>query len=235
MLYWLTFAISSQGRLLFPGLAAYSALLVFGLHTLFTQGRQRDLRRGQHQSARLRLGDRTIMPLYVLPVGLIVASLYTLLVVLPESYRAAPPVSAIPATAEKVGRIYGGKFEVVAVDVPPGPYSAGTKVPVTLYLRKLQDTEANYQIFVQLLDTKYKEIANVTTHPGWGKNPTALWDVGQIYADSYELELLRDVGGDAPIEARLYVGFMDREGQLLEVPGYDWDIASRTVDYVLIN
>lgn len=231
MLYWLTFAMSSQGRLLFPGLAAYSILLVLGLHRFFAQV-QRLLRLSKSGP---RLARGAVAPLYLLPVGLVATSVYALLVLLPQSYRAAPPVSAIPASAERVGRIYDGKFEVVAVDVPPGPYRNGAKVPVTLYLRKLQRSDANYQLFVQLLDTEYKEIANVTTHPGWGKNPTALWEVGAIYADSYDLQLLREVKGDAPIEARLYVGFMDGAGQLLDVPGYDWDIASRTIDYVLID
>lgn len=236
MLYWLTFAISSQGRLLFPALGAYSALLVFGLGSLWQWVRQGRWRWGRHGSTAGSPRPRaSIAPLFALPVGLCLTSIYALLVLLPQSYHAAPPVAEIPATAEQVGRIHAGKMEVVAVEIPPGPYTAGNTVPVTLYLRKLQDTDTNYQMFVQLLDQEYKELANVTTHPGWGKNPTVLWEVGEVYADSYDLLLLRDAPGDEPIQARLYVGFIDPGGNLLEVPGYDWDIAARTIGYVLVQ
>ncbi len=80
-----------------------------------------------------------------------------------------------------------------------------------------------------MLDENGKEIANLTTHPGWGRNPTTFWTPGALYADRYLLPVTGAVASGAPLAARLYVGFIDpategapgQRGAFLPLPAYD--------------
>jgi hypothetical protein len=254
MAYWLIFAISSQGRLLFPGISAWSIALVGGLALFLKQinaiiaNQRRALTTPQGlplASASTR-GEIPVMaptmathhslyPISLLPVGLLACSLYALLVLFPQSYARPAPIPAVPPDAVMVNRVYGDIIELVAVQLPAGTFVQGDKVPVTLYFRKLAETGQEYELFVQLLDQHIKEIGNITTHPGWGKNPTTFWKLGELYADPYVIYLEKNINDVEQIEARLYVGFMDEHGMLLHVDGFEWDIESRTVGYIAVS
>jgi len=82
-------------------------------------------------------------------------------------------------------------------------------VPITLYLQARTAIQDDYQLFIQLLDEQGVEVANLTTHPGWGRNPTSLWQPGAIYADSYPVLIQRAIDGSSPLLARVYIGFVD--------------------------
>jgi hypothetical protein len=253
MAYWLIFAISSQGRLLFPGISAWSIALVGGIALFLKQinamiaNQRRALTtpQGIHLESASTRGVIPVMaptmaphyslyPISLLPVGLLACSLYALLVLFPQSYARPAPVHAVPPDAVMVNRVYEDIIELVAVQLPAGTFVQGDKVPVTLYFRKLAETGQEYELFVQLLDQHIKEIGNITTHPGWGKNPTTFWKLGELYADPYVIYLEKKINDVDQIEARLYVGFMDEHGMLLHVDGFEWDIDSRTVGYITV-
>ena len=80
--YWITQAVGSQGRLIFPGLIAFAILFVFGLDFWLR---------------RLPLFFRRLSwaALFAVLLGM---SVYALTRLLPASYVAPPPVSALPAT-----------------------------------------------------------------------------------------------------------------------------------------
>ena len=195
LIYWLTFATSGQGRLLFPGLSAVGVIFATGLGFW------------------LRLLPRSWrLPAFaVVPASLLACSVYALTVLLPGFYAAPSPVAQAPAEAIPVNLLYDGKIELVAVEVPDGRYRPGEQVPVTLYLRARKKLSKDYPLFVQLLDPDNREIGNVTTHPGWGRNPTSLWEPGAIYADRYEVTVWGNISNRSPLLARLYVGFIDPE------------------------
>ncbi|MCB0056479.1 MAG: hypothetical protein KDE45_05615, partial [Caldilineaceae bacterium] len=89
----------------------------------------------------------------------------------------------------------------------------------------------DYQLFLQLLGENGAEIANLTTHPGWGRNPTTFWQPGAIYADPYLLRVTGAVDAWSPLAARLYVGLVDpatAETTRLPLPAYTADGASIT-------
>ena len=88
-------------------------------------------------------------------------------------------------------------------------FRPGDAVPVTLYLRADQPLAEDYELFLQMLDENGQEIANITTHPGWGRRPTSLWEPGALYADEYLLRITRPIDGRAPLLARVYTGFVD--------------------------
>jgi len=203
-IYWISQATSSQGRLLFPGLSAIGILLVLGLDMV------------------LRFLSTSIPPRRLRSLGWTLiftfmggCSLYVLTVLLPASYAAPEPIARVPDDAQRVDVIYGNparaqdELMLLALDVGDDRYRPGETVPVTLYLRADAPVRADYQLFIQFLDEAGNPVANLTTHPGWGRNPTSLWQPGAIYADSYPVRITERIGPQSPLLARVYVGFIN--------------------------
>lgn len=198
LFYWLTFATSGQGRLLFPAISAVAVFLIMGLDAWL----RRFLPRWR------RLG------LFALPGFLALLSIYSLTFLLPATYRPPSPVQTLPKTAQPQHLIFGDRIELVAVDYAPGRYRPGDQVAITLYLRALEPLEQDYPLFVQLLGQEDLVVGNVTTHPGWGRFPTSLWEPGQIYPDRYQVTVWDNISNRSPLLATLYVGFIDPETRL---------------------
>lgn len=217
MLYWATFAMSSQGRLLFPAISALATWLILGLDFWLAR-----------LPAQLRWPARAF-----LPTGLLACSTYALIALLPASYRAPEPVPAVPTSAQPVNLVYGDQIELLAVELPARRFQWGEAVPVTLYLRAREALASDYVLFVQLLDHRHRVIGNVTTHPGWGRNPTSLWRPGAIYPDRYQVMIEGNVSDRSPLLAQVYVGFVDPQTRApLTVQTMKGESASRTVGFV---
>lgn len=195
LFYWLSQATSSQGRLFFPALSAFAVLLIGGLY------------------AWLRYLPRQIQPVVwlITPLVMVGCSLYTLTFLFPASYGAPKPVAAIPPGAQRMDVVYGttDKLYLLALDLPAERFRPGDRVPVTLYLQAQEPIAADYQLFIQFLNEERVEVGNLTTHPGWGRNPTSLWQPGAIYADPYPVLIQRAIDGESPLLAQVYIGFVD--------------------------
>ena len=202
MFYWLTFATSGQGRLLFPAISGYGVLIVFGLGLWI----------------RLVPSPWQLPLFLLLPAGLLISSLYTLTVLLPVSYHAPGPLDAVPAQAKPYHVIYstpaGEEIELLAVEVEEGRFQPEDEVSVTLYLRTAKPIQDDYPLFVQLLAQEELVVGNVTTHPGWGRLPTSLWQPGAIYADRYRVTVWDNVSNRSPLMTKVFVGFVDPHSRL---------------------
>lgn len=212
LLYWISRAIGSQARLIFPALTALIILFVKGL-TVWPEIITTNLS-GKRQPDALRLGS---LP-GVLAIFLLGCTLYTGAWIFPRTYTALQTVSAIPADATPVRFQFGDdrQFQLLAVQISPNRYAPGDWVEVTLYL-VLSPSDptvrvSDYQIFIQLLDAQRQVVGNVTTHPGWGRNPTSLWQPGVIYADTYAVPVT-SFTGDVPLLADIYFGFAHAESE----------------------
>lgn len=211
LLYWISQATGSQGRLLFPALPAVAILLVAGIEFW--------LRWLPVLWRRLPLIGVT---------GLLAGmSIYALGWLLPHAYYAPPPVTTVDDRATRLDVRYGdtATLRLLAVQLGTERVRVGESLPVTLYLQTTAPLEKDYQLFLQLLDENRSEIANLTTHPGWGRNPTTFWTPGAVYADTYLLRVNRLIEAWSPLAAQLYVGFIDpateAEGTYLPLPAYD--------------
>jgi 4-amino-4-deoxy-L-arabinose transferase-like glycosyltransferase len=198
LVYWTLRATGSQGRLLFPAIGTLAILFVLGLEWWLRAVTLRHLRTG----------------VWAALIGLLVgSSVYALAWLLPRSYRPDAPVAGVVAGAQETNITFEGAqgelLELVAVDIPEARFRPGEDAPVTLYLRAPAPVATDYELFVQLLDERGAEIANVTSHPGWGRNPTTLWEAGALYADRYLVRITGPVGEHAPLLARVYTGFID--------------------------
>jgi hypothetical protein len=219
VVYWMMQATGSQGRLFFPAIGAVAVLWVLGLESWLG-------RLPSGAAAALRAGP---------PLLLLGCTLYAGMVLFPASYAAPRPIATIPATAQPVNLTFGEnmdageRIELLAIDPPTGRYYAGDHVPVTLYLRTPAPLAHDYELFIQLLDEQGEVMGNVTTHPGWGRNPTRLWTPGAIYADAYTVQVRRRIDPRSPLLARLYTGFVNPEDEALApLPAYTADGAEVT-------
>lgn len=203
-------ATASQGRLLFPALGALSILCTLGIEFWL-----------RWLPGWLRAATWTAL------LGVLFGcSIYALGVLLPASYNPDPPVAVIPSDAQPVGVTYGTNAPIIlrAITTVPNRYRAGDEVPITLYFQATEPVVADYQLFVQLLDENGREVANVTTHPGWGRNPTTLWQPGAIYAEQYPVKITGEIDERSPLLARVYTGFVDpatSETTRLPLPAYN--------------
>jgi len=210
LLYWTSIATGSQGRLLFPGMVSFTILFILGLD--FWLGRLPRLLRGV-----------TWGGLFALLLGM---SIYALGWLLPAAYYPPPPIAALPASATPVDLVFAADapIHLRGVELPPGRFTPGQRVPVTLYLQAGQPPAGDYQLFVQLLDEQGEMLANETTHPGWGRNPTSGWQPGALYADHFDLLVTGPLTAASPVLARVYAGFVDpatEAGEKLPLPVTD--------------
>ena len=204
LVYWSSQAIGSQGRLLFPAITAFMLLLILGLSSwakIFSNSRPM-----HHLSS-------AILP--ALPLLLLASSLYALIVLIPKSYYAATPIDQLPANAQLVDLSYGDplrnqdRLHLLGFEIGQESHHPGERIPIMLYLAADDVVQEDYQIFIQLLNDLGTPVANLTTHPGWGKNPTTLWRPGAIYADPYAVLIDQPIDPRSPLLAQLYVGFVD--------------------------
>ncbi len=195
LIYWTLQATGSQGRLIFPGIIAYGILLPLGID-FWLQWGPRALRWAAWG---------TILTVLV---GM---SCYALLTLLPAAYNAPQPAPAIPATGQRVNLLFDAEapIELVAIEVGQGRYHPGERVPVTLYWRAEQPLRQDYQLFIQFLDENGREMANLTSHPGWGRNPSSKWQPGVLYADAYQVPVRGPLDAGSPLLARVYTGLID--------------------------
>lgn len=210
VVYWVSEATGSQGRLFFPAIGATIILMVIGLDVWL-----RYLPKG------VQVGAWSAMVALLLG-----ASLYTGAVLFPRSYAAPPALSALPAAAHPLDITYttpdGEQIKLVGIETPAGRYYAGDSVPVTLYLTAPQSLHHDYEIFVQLLDETRADVGNVTTHTGWGRFPTRLWRAGAIYADTYRVLVGKRIDPRSPLLAQIYTGFIDpQDNRLRPLPATD--------------
>ena len=137
-------------------------------------------------------------------------TLYSVALVIPAAYAAPAPVAAIPPQAQPANIVYGDaeRIELHAVETPVARLRPGEAAEITLYLSAPAKLERDYELFIQLLDESGAVLGNVTSHPGWGRNPTTLWEPGAVYPDRY---LVPIIGASIEFAAAgpVYTGFIN--------------------------
>ncbi len=195
LLYWMMRALGSQGRLLFPAVTAIAVWIVISLNFWIS--------RVPRRLQGLLWG--------LLPALLLAMSIYATAYVIPAAYAAPAPADAIPESATEADITYGDEqsIRLLAYETPDRRYRPGDVIPLTLYLASDGRLDDDLQLFIQLLGVNGDVLANITSNPGWGRNPTSLWSPDAIYADEYALRLDQRIDDRSPLLANLYIGFVD--------------------------
>ncbi len=176
---WTVQTYASQGRLLFPLIAAISPLLALGLATL--------LRRASFAIA-LLMG----VVAFAIPFS-----------TLAPAYRAPAPLTALPASAQPVYARFGD-VELIGYETPDRRYLPGDSIPITVYWKVLQPSERDLSLWLHGLTDKV--VGRVDSYPGGGTLRTSLWMPG-IYADTYAIPT--DANATGRDRLRVQVGWWD--------------------------
>ncbi len=121
-----------------------------------------------------------------------------------------------PTPEFKVGADFGGKIELIGMDVEPKVPKAGDEVTVTWYWKALGSMEVNWQVFVHF-DHKGPPPSRqgMDHHPMRDLYQTTRWKQGQVIKDVYKVRLKADYPDG---EATFWVGLWDQaSGKRLEL------------------
>jgi len=204
LIVWTLQTHGTQGRLLFPYIAAWNILIVVGL-------------------SELRI------PLRPLMIGLATcAALFAPLVIAPQ-YAVAAPLDVLPPDAVPFSVSWEGEIEIVGhAKLDAGRYHAGDLVPVTVYWRPLIQSPRPRSLYLHLIAPDAEIIGQVTSYPGAGMRQATTWDAGKIYPDTYLIPLTEAVSG--AFELRLQMGWLRANGQTMQA----FDPSQNPATYVIV-
>jgi len=185
---------AGQGRLMYPAIAAISALGLLGLTWWLP-------RRGQ-----------TIVS------GLCAGGLFLFAAITPFRYIApayAPPPTLteadLPADIQTVNFTYDGKIRLLGYQLHADANAVrpAESLPITLYWQILQPTDFDYSIFVHLLGRQRQVVGQLDSYPGRGHRPTTLLQPDDILADRYDVPIKPEAEQGAPARLQIAAGVYD--------------------------
>ncbi len=187
---WTAQTYASQGRLLFPYMAAISPLLALGL-------------------AEARLPAR---------LSVLIAGVWALIVpfaYIAPAYAPPPPLEALPDEASPVYARFDG-VALVGYRAEMARYEPGEAVPITLYWQVMAQSERDLSLYLHAVDDAGNVIGKVDTYPGGGRLRTTTWQPGAIYADRYAVPLEAEASGRSRL--RISVGWWHRPTETVISP-----------------
>ncbi len=197
LLAWMRKVEAPHGRLLFPALSAWAALLTAGLR-----------RMKRSFLWRLLLLGTMVLLATLAPAARLLATFMP------------PPLFDEERVTERFDDphlTYGEKARLVGVRPPPleRRFHPGETVPLTLCWEAIRPMRRDYTLFIHLLGPDNGIVAARHTWPGNGRYPTSLWEPGWPFCDTYVLHLPLQV--ESPMRYLIEVGLFDAEsGDRLE-------------------
>ncbi|MCL7452615.1 MAG: glycosyltransferase family 39 protein [Anaerolineae bacterium] len=200
---WTLTTTGSQGRLLYPGIAAISILLVRGWLELVP--------------ARCRFRQWVVTGI---GAGFLVVAISVPSVLIVPAY-AKPEHLSLEQVEEQISQQTDIRFEdhmvLLGYELEQQTVEAGAVEWITACWQGLGLLEEDYFVFVQLLDESDLIAAQQDTYHGLGSYPSSLWPQGAIICDRYPLRT-RDTA-PVPVQSTMSIGLYRRDGERLEVYG----------------
>ena len=226
LLRWTSMTLASQGRLLFPIVAALSLLLAYGLRQL---GETQPV---FHISSTLKRGL----------AGVLCSALAVLTLAAPFAYvrpaytepQRLSSEADLPPDLARTEVFFEDKIRWIGYRVPaPGQrVRPGDVIDITLYFQGLRTLDIDYSLFIKLF-ARGVELVGIDTYPGGGMYQATRWKPGEIVVDHYRLRIPDTFTNTAlmPAALKLDVGVYDfargtDEGQLRVLNG-DGALVSR--------
>ncbi len=193
VLRWTLISYSFQGRLMFPGIAGVSTLLIIGLHQWLPNRYHALLSLLVSTSVfaiAAMLPFTSIRPAYAHPRALVLSDI-------PDSAAVEPlPVGS-------AARIVGWEFAEQTVQ----PDDAAGSIDLVIYWQAVDSAGGDHVSFARLLGRAHELAGQINRHPGCGMVPTSLWEPGQVWRDPYRIPVAADAS--APSRLRVEVGLYD--------------------------
>ena len=99
----------------------------------------------------------------------------------------------------------GRQISLIGSNITPPRVQAGVPVTITVYWRAERAPDADYTVFVHLLDSSGQIVAQADSPPQSGLYATSFWDAGEVIADPHPLAVPQDAPpGEYPIAVGLY-------------------------------
>lgn len=206
VIVWTSQTLASQGRLLFPFVAAISPLLAVGFvevmwWLLFVlRPPERSFVRADQGVPEETLRSGSTAPLYVLGFFALFIPLFT---IMPQYSRPAT-IEELPEGVTEVYARYDN-VELIGYEVEDRRYSPGEYATIRLYWRVIEQSERDESLFLTLLNPQGQEVGKVDTYPGLGRLRTSTWEEGAIYPDLHRVQIYPDAQGRYPL--RVQVGW----------------------------
>ena len=187
---WTSLTWASQGRLIFPAIAAVGLLLAVGL----------------------RFWHRWLPGVVVGGMALLTATLPFILI----GPHYAPPPALTEAEQSSisqrvgdggVGVSFGGEMRLLGYDLLDGAAQPGEALRLRLYWQSVIAMDRNWSIFVHVVDEAGIIVAQRDRYPGNGALATTLLAPGQTWADDYVIPI--PDAAYAPSAAQIVVGLYD--------------------------
>jgi 4-amino-4-deoxy-L-arabinose transferase-like glycosyltransferase len=207
-LNWTSITLASQGRLLFPYLAAMSPLLAAGLAEVIWW---LVFLLSPPDRSYVRAGDAVPEPILRealrWPIRFIGALVFMIpITTIMPHYSPPPPIiqAQIPAEAQTVFARFDN-IELIAYNRIDRRYAPGEFVRLTFYWRVIEPTENDMSLALALISPSGDPISKETlnTYPGGGTLRTSTWEVGAIYADTYEIQLANNINARYPFRVEV--------------------------------
>ncbi|MCR4407466.1 MAG: glycosyltransferase family 39 protein [Anaerolineae bacterium] len=187
---WATVTWSSQGRLVFSAISAWSVLTALGLAAWLPQR-----------------WTRVLLAL-VGAFMLVVATAAPFAVIAP-AYAAPPPLSEnqLATISHRLDVDFGGKMRLLGYDLETNEVRPGESLRFTLYWQCLDTMDRDWSVFLHLLDENELIVAQRDRYPGQGLLATRLLTPGRTFADRYVLPI--PATAYAPSDTTLEIGLFD--------------------------
>lgn len=181
LVWWTSQTTGSQGRLIFPYIAAYSILIAMGLYSLR-------------------------IPVLVIVVPMLIFCIYAPFAYLIPEYDQPATYETLPESATQTYALFGD-IALVGYEVPIQRWTGGDEIPVTLYWQAQAQSDVDLTLFLSLIDMQGDSIVTLDSYPGWGSLRTTRWEPDTIYGDTYILQPLPETGGFGQVQ--LQVGWYE--------------------------
>ncbi|HEX2622026.1 MAG TPA: hypothetical protein VHL11_17840, partial [Phototrophicaceae bacterium] len=178
LITWSLQTEGTQGRLLFPYMAAISTLLATGLTT--------SVRLIPERIIPIRpslIAGRALIPLILFALAV------PFITLLPE-YTPPAPIARLPDTVQKLNVNFKA-ISLIGYHTEDRLYQPGDTIPITLYWQPGKTVQGDLTLYLHLIDPHGNVISKIDTYPGWGRLLTSHWQISVIYPDSYFIPLTR--------------------------------------------
>lgn len=192
-----------RGRYFLPIYSVVSFLLVLGSDRLLPA-------RGRRQGAAL-------LPALLLALTIAIPPLLLRPTYAPPSIEAS---AALRPGEEPLNAVFGDFAELLGYRVEPQRIGLYERAEVTLVWRALRETSNNYTVAVHLLDGANVSHDRQARFPGGGNLATSLWQPGDIFRDTYQVQLVPAARDSLPSLGRIKVAmycYSDEEDLALDV------------------
>lgn len=189
LIRWTWLTLASQGRLVFPAIAAIAVLFAFGIDQIASGEWRMASRAPQYPTRNPQFAIRVLNHLPWVPV----TALFLFALAAPFSLIAptyAQPVRVSESSVPNPTHItFEERAELVGYALPRRVAAPGEELPLTLYWRGLQKMDEDYSVYIHLYDSDGNKVGQWDAFPGGGVYPTRLWQPGEIIVDNYQIPI----------------------------------------------